>query len=99
MRLPYRETFQQQESRQKIICLFDNDFQGQQAKNKLLKKLKTEDGILISEKFKNQIYPLLISDIEGQRMEEVLKSETQQEKLSFELKMIITSLRSAVSHE
>ena len=90
--LPYRETFQQQESRQKIICLFDNDFQGQQAKNKLLKKLKTEDGILISEKFKNQIYPLLISDIEGQRMEEVLKSETQQEKLSFELKMIITSL-------
>lgn len=87
--LPYRETFLQKKSRQKIICLFDNDLQGQQAKNKLLKKLKTEDGIQISEKFKNQIYPHLVSDIEGQRMEEVLKSETQREKLSLELKKII----------
>jgi len=75
--LPYRETFQQQKSRQKIICLFDNDSKCQQAKNKLLKNLKTEGGIQISEKFKNQIYPLLVSDIEGQRMEEVLKSEKQ----------------------
>jgi 5S rRNA maturation endonuclease (ribonuclease M5) len=90
--LPYRETFQQQESRQKIICLFDNDFQGQQAKNKLLKNLKTEDGVQISEKFKNQIYPLLVSEIEGQRMEEVLESATQREKLSIELKKIIQVL-------
>jgi ABC-type cobalamin/Fe3+-siderophores transport system ATPase subunit/5S rRNA maturation endonuclease (ribonuclease M5) len=83
--LPYREKFQQQKLRQKIICLFDNDLQGQQAKNKLLKNLKTEDGIQISEKFKNQIYPLLVSDIEGQRMEEVLKSEKQKQNLKNKL--------------
>jgi len=58
----------------------------------LLKNLKTEDGIQISEKFKNQIYPLLVSDIEGQRMEEVLESATQREKLSIELKKIIQVL-------
>lgn len=79
--LPYRENQIQRNDKQKIICIFDFDQQGKTAYKELNDKFEQKDGALISKTFKNIIFPIFVSDIPGQRMEEVLKNKIQRDKL------------------
>jgi ABC-type multidrug transport system ATPase subunit len=79
--LPYRENKSQHNDKQKIICIFDFDQQGKIAYKELDNKFRKENGVLISKPFKNKIFPIFVSDIPEQRMEEVLNNDKQRDKL------------------
>lgn len=89
--IPYRETGLHKSCKQKIICIFDNDEKGRTARSHLEKKCQSQDGVLQSNKFKNKIYPIFVSDIQNQEMEQVLKCEVQRIKLKERISKLVNA--------
>ena len=87
--LPYRETSELRRSSQNIVCLFDNDLAGRKEYDALQKSLTFADGCYTSKKFKNEVFLMYVSDIEDQRMEEVVRDANQTQSFKNRLGLIV----------